>query len=140
MTPTITAPPMTISLAGGQNDVLAASPNGGNVRSRPKPKVKWQNNTGRLVRLSFSELTDDGSAGASLWPFNKPAAQPGVVWDANEGIVWLGVGKSFEGTIADAGQVVLKYDVDVMSGSDPASPGEVDGGIVPLDPLIIVEK
>lgn len=117
---------------------------GGNVRTAKRMEVVWRNSTDRSVVLRFEEWEVDPPRPItperpveSVWPFGrfKVDENPGVVMDANEGLVRIPPGTPFRARLAGMGRMIVKYSVYVPLGS-----GAPDPAIIPLDPMIVVER
>lgn len=120
--------------AGMRRAVVIAETDGGNIRVKKARPVRWSNTTGRVVRLMFQEWRDeDGGTPESVWPFN--VYEGGLNVSPQTGTVRIDPNGSFTGRLAGTGRIVVKYTVAVLSEG-----GAPDDQILPLDPMIVVER
>jgi hypothetical protein len=141
MVDTILAKQLMVTLVGsvaGNSAAAWIDTGGGNLRLKGKKAVRWVNQTGRAIRLRFTELPDDmdTSAADPVWSFAQLDLTGGAMPDALGGVVSVPVGGFFEGKVTGTGRVIIKYSVEVMAPNG----SEVDGTIRKLDPLIIVDR
>lgn len=117
---------------------------GGNIRTAKRMDVEWENQTDRPVMLRFEEWEIDRPEPVTpenpvdpVWPFIKfkQSDYPRTVVDANQGVAWIPPADRFGARLAGMGRMIVKYVVYV-----PLDGGEPDSAIVPLDPMIIVER
>lgn len=114
--------------------VVIAEPDGGNIRVKKARAVRWNNTTGRVVRLTFQEWRDeDGGAPEPVWPFN--VYEGGLNVSPQTGTVRIDPNSGFTGRLAGTGRIVVKYTVAVLSEG-----GAPDDQVLALDPMIVVER
>jgi hypothetical protein len=119
---------------GTRRAVVIAEPDGGNLRVKKARAVRWTNKTGRTVRLRFQEWADeDGGVPEAVWPFNIYAG--GMDVTTQTGTVRVDPNGSFSGRLAGTGRIVVKYTVAVLTEG-----GAPDEQVLPLDPMIVVER
>jgi len=132
----------TIALANGSSGfpggksaaVVIGDPGGGNIRIKTRKTLRWANLSGVAVRLTFEDWPDDdGGPAEAVWPFNNYAGGSDI--DTQNGSVTIGAGSDFRGKVAGTGRIVIKYTVSALTRT-----GEVDGAVIPLDPIIVVER
>src|SRR5262245_5318259 len=134
---TTTAPDLTISVVG--NNIVHVTPAGGNALFRKKKSVKWINSTNQPIGLFFTELADVDDTGDEdpIWPFSNAVESATVKLDVAKGVVRVGAGASFQGTIALSGLVYLKYSVAVL---EDLTSNSKNSNYVELDPIIIIDR
>ena len=112
--------------------VVITEKGGGNVRLKKRGKIGWTNKSGRSVRIAFEDWPDDGSTPDPVWPFSTHIGGQDV--NTPPGSVTVAADQSFEGQVAGIGRVLVKYTVSALAG------GQVDVNVLPLDPMIVVER
>jgi len=124
----------SLPCGGTRRAIVIIQPDGGNLRVKRARPVRWTNSSGRDVQLKFQEWTDeDGGAPEPVWPFN--AYEGGLDVAPQTGTVRLGVNGSFSGRLAGTGRIVVKYTVTALTEG-----GAPDDNVLPLDPMIVVER
>jgi hypothetical protein len=114
--------------------IVITEAGGGNLRLKKAWPVLWTNSTGVDVLLRFQEWTDqDGGAPEAVWPFNS--VEGGSSVDPHTGSVRIGANGRFIGRVAGTGRIVVKYTVYALRAD-----GAVDETVIPLDPIIVVER
>lgn len=133
--------PWTIALTGAFTwpnggsgpAVVITEQGGGSVRLKKKGRIRWTNRSSRSVRLDFKDWPDDdGGAPDPVWPFSTYTG--GQIVDPLAGCVTIAAEQSFEGQVAGTGRILVKYTVYALTG------GQVDVNVLPLDPMIVVER
>jgi hypothetical protein len=122
-------------LPNGQNGpaVVITENGGGSIRLKNKRKIRWDNQSGRVVRLDFKEWPDEtDNEPDPVWPFNT--TEGGSPINPPAGSVTIPVGQVFEGKVAGTGRILVKYTVYALSGDN------VDQAVLPLDPMIVIER
>jgi|APFre7841882724_1041349.scaffolds.fasta_scaffold02554_4 hypothetical protein len=123
----------TLPSGGTGPAVVIPEPGGGSIRLKNKRRIRWNNESGRVVRLEFKEWPDEADNDPDpVWPFNIYAGGQSVA--PQTGSVTIPVGGSFEGKVAGTGRILVKYTVSVLTGD------VVDGSVLPLDPMIVIER
>jgi hypothetical protein len=115
--------------------VITEPPGGGSIRVKKKKRViGWANGSGRVVRLEFKEWPEeDDNQPDPVWPFTSTVGGDPI--DPQAGWVTIPVGQSFQGTLVGTGRILVKYTVYALT-----STGQVDENVLPLDPMIVVER
>lgn len=138
---TIFTKPWTIALTGEFNlptgevrrALVIPENGGGNVRLKKKGRVRWTNRTDQSVRLNFTDWPDeDGGTPDPIWPFSSYTG--GQTVEPLAGSVTIAANQNFEGQVAGTGRILVKYTVYMLTA------GKVDPIVLPLDPMIVVER
>jgi len=132
--------PWTIALTGAFKwpeggigpAVVITEKGGGNVRLKKRGKIRWTNISDRSIRIAFEDWPDDGGTPDPVWPFSTHEGGQDV--NTPPGSVTVAAGQSFEGQVAGIGRVLVKYTLSALTG------GQVDVNVLPLDPMIVVER